>query len=183
MKNELSRIYPDRACLYFSFNEPLSHVVYAAADILVVPSMFEPCGLTQMIGMRYGSLHWICFWSPRLSLGTCLPQLPMASLPQVSCRPPGCPCTPCIQEEESWRWDEAFPKRKLRDGAGFRSRQSWVLGSNPVASVFPFSPHFFSFYVPPCLPAVAFITQMLRSGSWSRRMYGCLQLQERCYSN
>eukprot|EP00884_Botryococcus_braunii_P020807 jgi/Botrbrau1/740/Bobra.160_2s0063.1 len=56
LRNELSKIYPDRACLYFSFNEPLSHLVYAAADILVVPSIFEPCGLTQMIAMRYGAV-------------------------------------------------------------------------------------------------------------------------------
>jgi glycosyltransferase involved in cell wall biosynthesis len=38
----------------FAFDEPLSHLVYAAADIILVPSMFEPCGLTQMISMRYG---------------------------------------------------------------------------------------------------------------------------------
>jgi glycosyltransferase involved in cell wall biosynthesis len=37
------------------YDEPLSHLIYAAADIIVVPSMFEPCGLTQMIAMRYGT--------------------------------------------------------------------------------------------------------------------------------
>ena len=42
--------------LYFAFDEPLSHLVYAAADIILVPSMFEPCGLTQMIAMRYGAI-------------------------------------------------------------------------------------------------------------------------------
>ena len=36
----------------FCYDEPLSHLIYAAADILLVPSMFEPCGLTQMIAMR-----------------------------------------------------------------------------------------------------------------------------------
>jgi hypothetical protein len=60
LKNELARAYPDRACLYFEFNEPLSHIVYAAADILVVPSMFEPCGLTQMIGMRCEGTTLVC---------------------------------------------------------------------------------------------------------------------------
>lgn len=40
----------------FAFDEPLSHIVYAAADIILVPSMFEPCGLTQMISMRYGAI-------------------------------------------------------------------------------------------------------------------------------
>jgi len=40
----------------FCYDEPLSHLIYAAADILLVPSMFEPCGLTQMIAMRYGTI-------------------------------------------------------------------------------------------------------------------------------
>lgn len=40
----------------FSFDEPLSHLVYAACDIILVPSMFEPCGLTQMTAMRYGAV-------------------------------------------------------------------------------------------------------------------------------
>ena len=38
------------------YDEALSHRVYAAADALAVPSRFEPCGLTQMIAMRYGTL-------------------------------------------------------------------------------------------------------------------------------
>lgn len=40
------------AAFCFFYDEPLSHLIYAAADIVVVPSMFEPCGLTQMIAMR-----------------------------------------------------------------------------------------------------------------------------------
>jgi starch synthase len=35
------------------FNETLAHLVYAASDFIFIPSLFEPCGLTQMIGMRY----------------------------------------------------------------------------------------------------------------------------------
>jgi glycogen/starch synthases, ADP-glucose type len=40
--------------LELGFNEELSHLIYAAADIIVVPSNYEPCGLTQMIGLKYG---------------------------------------------------------------------------------------------------------------------------------
>ena len=40
--------------LELSFNEELSHLLYAGADIIVVPSNYEPCGLTQTIGLRYG---------------------------------------------------------------------------------------------------------------------------------
>lgn len=36
------------AAFCFAFDEPLSHLIYAACDIILVPSMFEPCGLTQV---------------------------------------------------------------------------------------------------------------------------------------
>ncbi len=52
LAGELARAYPDRARLWFAYDEPLSHLIYAGADMLLVPSMFEPCGLTQMIAMR-----------------------------------------------------------------------------------------------------------------------------------
>lgn len=38
------------------FNEQLAHLIYAGADLVVVPSLFEPCGLAQLIAMRYGSV-------------------------------------------------------------------------------------------------------------------------------
>jgi glycosyltransferase involved in cell wall biosynthesis len=56
LADDLSNQYHDRARLCFSFDEPLSHLIYAGSDMILVPSMFEPCGLTQMIGMRYGTV-------------------------------------------------------------------------------------------------------------------------------
>lgn len=47
--------HPDVA-MRIMYSERLAHLVYAAADIVVVPSMFEPCGLTQLIAIRYGAL-------------------------------------------------------------------------------------------------------------------------------
>ena len=38
------------------YDEALAHLVFAASDMLIVPSIFEPCGLTQMIAMRYGAV-------------------------------------------------------------------------------------------------------------------------------
>jgi starch synthase len=38
------------------FDEPLSHRLQAGADAIIVPSRFEPCGLTQLYGLRYGTL-------------------------------------------------------------------------------------------------------------------------------
>lgn len=38
------------------YSESLAHLIYAAADIVLVPSLFEPCGLTQLVAMRYGAI-------------------------------------------------------------------------------------------------------------------------------
>lgn len=48
--------FPGRLCAYIGYNEELSHRVYAGSDFLLMPSRFEPCGLSQMIAMRYGTL-------------------------------------------------------------------------------------------------------------------------------
>jgi len=42
--------------LELGFNEELSHLIYAGADMVVMPSLFEPCGLTQMIALKYGTV-------------------------------------------------------------------------------------------------------------------------------
>ena len=42
--------------LELGFDEDLSHLIYAGADMVVVPSLYEPCGLTQLIGLRYGTV-------------------------------------------------------------------------------------------------------------------------------
>ncbi len=53
---ELARAHPSQFGVFIGYDEQLSHKVYAGADILTVPSRFEPCGLTQMYAMRYGAL-------------------------------------------------------------------------------------------------------------------------------
>ncbi len=48
--------YPHRAVFYCGYNEALSHRVYAGCDLFLMPSLFEPCGISQLISMRYGTL-------------------------------------------------------------------------------------------------------------------------------
>jgi starch synthase len=52
----LERDFPDRVRSRIAFNLELSHRMYAGGDILLMPSRYEPCGLTQMIAMRYGCI-------------------------------------------------------------------------------------------------------------------------------
>ncbi|KQS64663.1 glycogen synthase [Rhizobium sp. Leaf371] len=47
-------VHPGRVGLVTGYDEPLSHLMQAGADAILVPSRFEPCGLTQLYGLRYG---------------------------------------------------------------------------------------------------------------------------------
>jgi starch synthase len=48
--------FPGRVGVRIGYDEALSHRMFAGADAVLVPSRFEPCGLTQMYGLRYGTL-------------------------------------------------------------------------------------------------------------------------------
>lgn len=51
---EFEKKYPERVRTFIEFNTQLAHQLYAGADIFLMPSLYEPCGLSQMIAMRYG---------------------------------------------------------------------------------------------------------------------------------
>ena len=48
--------YKGRVAARFTMDHALSHRIYAGADLFLMPSQFEPCGLSQMIAMRYGTV-------------------------------------------------------------------------------------------------------------------------------
>ncbi|MBE5888112.1 MAG: glycogen synthase GlgA [Lachnospiraceae bacterium] len=48
--------YPDKISSYIGYSEEKAHQIYASCDAFLMPSLFEPCGLSQMMSMRYGTL-------------------------------------------------------------------------------------------------------------------------------
>ena len=56
MLEECARNYPKQVGVYLKFEERLAHQIYAGSDFFLMPSVYEPCGLGQMIALRYGSI-------------------------------------------------------------------------------------------------------------------------------
>src|SRR5581483_3723459 len=56
MWQRLARAHPDRIAAHIGFDESLAHLIEAGADLFLMPSRFEPCGLNQMYSMRYGTV-------------------------------------------------------------------------------------------------------------------------------
>lgn len=54
LKQELNE--NENCHLEIGFNDELAHLIYAGADMIIMPSMYEPCGLAQMIALRYGTV-------------------------------------------------------------------------------------------------------------------------------
>lgn len=52
----LAKFYPDNIYVQNDYEEQLASEIYAASDLILIPSKFEPCGLIQMIAMRYGAI-------------------------------------------------------------------------------------------------------------------------------
>jgi starch synthase len=48
--------HPSRIGLKIAFDERVAHTIYAASDLFLIPSRYEPCGLTQMYAMKYGTV-------------------------------------------------------------------------------------------------------------------------------
>ncbi len=55
----LARQHPKKVCVRLGFDDPFAHAIYSGADLFLMPSHYEPCGLTQMISLAYGTLPLI----------------------------------------------------------------------------------------------------------------------------
>jgi starch synthase len=53
---DLSHRYPETVAAHIGFDESLAHLIEGGADIFLMPSQFEPCGLNQMYSLRYGTV-------------------------------------------------------------------------------------------------------------------------------
>jgi starch synthase len=53
---EIRAHFPEQLALFFTFNAALCQAIYAGSDMFLMPSRFEPCGLGQMIALRYGTI-------------------------------------------------------------------------------------------------------------------------------
>ena len=56
LAGELSAQYPDRIASILKYDDVIARMLYASGDIFLMPSLYEPCGLSQMFAMRYGNL-------------------------------------------------------------------------------------------------------------------------------
>lgn len=54
--HDLQQRFPGRAVFYSGYSEELAHFIEAAADIFLMPSLYEPCGLNQMYSLKYGTV-------------------------------------------------------------------------------------------------------------------------------
>ena len=75
-----SRAFPQQVCHFRGFSHALAHRIEAGADLFLMPSLYEPCGLNQMYSLRYGTVPVVRRtggladtvepWDPRTGEGT-----------------------------------------------------------------------------------------------------------------
>ena len=53
---QIRKEFPDNVGIFIGYNDDVAHLIYAGSDFFLMPSLFEPCGLSQMISERYGTL-------------------------------------------------------------------------------------------------------------------------------
>lgn len=77
---QVAKRHPDQVAVHLEFSEPMASRIYAGSDMFLMPSRFEPCGISQLISLRYGSVpivhktgglaDTIVDFNPRTGVGT-----------------------------------------------------------------------------------------------------------------
>lgn len=77
----LAQTHPDTFGCFVGYDENLAHLIQAGADVILVPSRFEPCGLTQLCAMRYGAIPLVAKVGGLADTITDLTEAPTGGLP------------------------------------------------------------------------------------------------------
>jgi starch synthase len=56
MVRDLMELFPNQCRAFFGYDEALAHRIIAGADFVLLPSMYEPCGLAQLYALKYGTV-------------------------------------------------------------------------------------------------------------------------------
>ena len=80
MFGDLQRAFPRQVCFFQGFKNDLAHLIEAGADMFLMPSVYEPCGLNQLYSLRYGTVpivhrtgglaDTVQTWNPSMGTGT-----------------------------------------------------------------------------------------------------------------
>ena len=124
--------YPGFVSANITYNEGIAHRIYAGADAFLVPSLFEPCGLTQLIAMRYGTVpivretgglkDTVAPWNAESNEGngfTFTQYLPGRLLDAVN-------HAKTLYFTDRWHWDEMVRRNMQKDVSWLKSARQYL---------------------------------------------------------
>ena len=129
--------HPGHVGLVVGYNEALSHLMQAGGDVILVPSRFEPCGLTQLYGLRYGNVPLVARTGGLAD--TIIDANEAASAAEVATGFQFSPVTPDALREALRRAVRAFAEPKVwaqLQSQGMKSDVSWDRSALRYASLY-----------------------------------------------
>ena len=131
---KMTQSYPQQAAVFLTFEHTLAQRIYAGSDMFLMPSRVEPCGLSQMIAMRYGSVpvvhatgglaDTVQDWNPATEEGN---GFSFAAYDRWAL------FTAVVRARETFRYREVWRKLQL---AGMRGDYSWAAPAQRYVEVY-----------------------------------------------
>ena len=120
--HELQERFPGRVVFYSGYSEELAHFIEAAADIFLMPSLYEPCGLNQMYSLKYGTVpDRAPHGRPRRQRAAFRSRRPARA--RASCSTTSTPAACAGRSQTALEWlrlaERVAPARAERHAAGF----------------------------------------------------------------